>query len=187
MRRMVCKAPGILVLVAALAAGWAMGVRAQSAGAGMEGQVRAAAFRYYAGTVLGDFATYQSATRFPLAVVRAGTLTTRDEKQAREMVERIAERNKAANLSDADRRTIGANMLRLFDGASVQFVGADTAAVTFTIRPATKERPGDVLGHLLLHRRDGAWRVIFEVTDPAPVPPSYVEAVRPAPEGAKSP
>ncbi len=81
---------------------------------------------------------------------------------------------KGAGLSDDDRKRIVGNMVAMFDEAPVQFVGANTAELTFLIRRASKPEEGDNLGTLVLYRSEGKWRVIAEVTDSAGVPPSYL-------------
>ena len=49
-----------------------------------------------------------------------------------------------------------------------------TAHLTFVMKLGTKES-GDTLGTFLLHRSpEGMWKVIGEITDSRPVPPSYL-------------
>ncbi|MGC8666601.1 MAG: hypothetical protein ACP5VE_00600 [Chthonomonadales bacterium] len=141
-----------------------------------EDQVRAAAFRYYAGTIFGDADTCLAVSRMPLYIVRDGAFTLRDDKGTRALLASIAQRMKEHPLSDDDRKRVTANMIAVFDEASIQFIGANTAACTFLLRKGTKDNEGDNLATLLLHRQADKWRVIEEITDSAPVPPSYLQA-----------
>src|SRR5205814_3631317 len=98
------------------------------------------------------------------------------------MLAQIAERSKASKLTDDDRKQMVGNMIRIFEEATVQFVGANTAELTFLIRPGAKKEDGDSLGTFVLHRSGGEWEVVMEITDSAPVPPSYQLDVRKAEE-----
>ena len=136
--------------------------------------MRAAGMRYYAGMVFGDLDEYTKVSKMPLSVMRDGTITSRDEAEAKKMLGQIAERLKAAKLSDDDRKQMVGNMIRIFDEATVQFIGANTAELTFLIRPGAKKEDGDSLGTFVVHRTGGEWKVVMEITDSAPVPPSYL-------------
>lgn len=140
-----------------------------------EDQVRAAAFRYYAGTIFGDADTCLAVCRMPLYVVRDGAFTTRDEKAARALLASIAQRMKQHPLSEDDRKRVTANMIGVFDEASIQFIGANTASCTFLLHKGTKANEGDSLATVILHRKDDQWRVIEEITDSAPIPPAYLQ------------
>src|SRR5947208_734380 len=119
------------VLVCLLAAGvWAQ----EKKKADMEGQVRAAGFRCFAGNVLGAFDEIAASVRFPLIVVRDGVVKNREEAESRALTARTAENIKKANLSEDDRKHMSANMVGIFDEASVQFIGANTATITFLIK-----------------------------------------------------
>lgn len=164
-----------IVMALALTIAAVVGARAQEkrAEADMEGQVRQAGFRYYAGMVFGDAEECLKATRLPLYTVRDGVGSHQDEKAIRALLTRTAERAKA--FSDEERKQISGNMLAIFEEASVQFIGANTASLTFLVRPGRKEGEGDSLATLLLHRKEGRWLVIAEVTDSAPIPPDYLK------------
>ncbi|MBM3493426.1 MAG: hypothetical protein FJX72_03745 [Armatimonadetes bacterium] len=151
-----------LVAVAALAR--------QATGEDDEKKVRLAAFRYYSGMVLGDADLCAGSVAFPLHTVRNGSGTQRDEKALRALVTEIAKRSKSADLTADQRKQVLSNMLAVFDSAAIQFVGGDTAAVTFAVKPAATRESGDVLAHLVLHRSSAKWRVIAEFTDSKPTP-----------------
>lgn len=163
----------------ALAAGaWAQEKQAQqpqNAGANMEGQIQRAGFTYYYATIFGDVDEYLKVTRMPLFVVHDGTGTYRDEKATRALLAGFAEHTKAAKLTNDDKKQILKNLITLFDQASVQFVGANTATLTFLARRGATEKEGDHLCTLTLYRKDGTWKVISELTDSAAVPPEYVK------------
>jgi hypothetical protein len=147
-----------------------------------EKQVRLTAFRYYSGMVMGDADTCVAAVGFPIHVVRNGAATTRDERALRALVAEVAKRSKNRDLGAEQRKELLANMLAVFDSAAIQFIGGDTAAVTFLVRPAPNRNVGDVLAHLVLHRRDGKWRVIAEFTDAKPTPTFADPTDGPAPQ-----
>ncbi len=130
--------------------------------------------RYYASMIFADLDEYQKVSRGPVAVLRDGALTHRDEAAAKKMIEQLAGKLKSSKPSDEDRRQMVGNMLRIFEEASVQFVGANTAELTFLIRPGAKKEDGDSMGTFVLHRAGDQWRVVMEITDSAPVPPAYL-------------
>ena len=141
-----------------------------------EDQVRVAAFRYYAGTIFGDADVCLAVSRMPLYIVRDGQITLRDDKAMRALLSSIAQHMKQRPLSDDDRKRVTANMLTIFDEASIQFIGANTAACTFLVHKGVKQEEGDNLATLILHRQNDQWRVIEEITDSAPVPPAYLQS-----------
>ena len=143
----------------------------------VEGQIRAASMQYYSSMIFADFEIYQKVSRSPVAVLRDGALTHRDETAAKKLIGQLAEKLKSSKLSDEDRRQMVGNMVRVFEEASVQFVGASTAELTFLIRPGAKKEDGDSLGTFVLHRSGDQWRVVMEITDSAPVPPAYLQDV----------
>ena len=158
--------------VCALAAGaWA---QEKKAGEEMEKQIRLAGFQYYVGTLFGDADEYMKATRLPLYVVRDGAGKHRDEKETRAVLAASAEHIKAAKVSQDDRNQIVKNLIAIFDEASIQFIGANTATLTFLVKHG-EAKEGDQLATLTLYRKDGQWKVIAEVTDSAPVPPEYLK------------
>ena len=141
----------------------------------VEGRVRAAAFGYFSATVFGDTDDLAKVARHPLTIIKNGTVSSRDEKASRALLASVAERVKKSGISNADKGKILGNMIAVFDEASVQFVGANSAHLTFLMKQGAKES-GDTLGTFILHRAsDGLWRVFGEITDSAPVPPSYLE------------
>jgi hypothetical protein len=153
------------------------GVLAQQKKTGdeMENQIRRAGFQYFYGTVFGDPDEYLKAARMPLYAVRDGVGRSRDDKETRAMLVRFAERIKATKLNDDDRKLMVKNLIALFDEASIQFVGANTATLTFLVQKGKTEKEGDQLATLTLYRKDGGWKIISEVTDSAPVPPEYLK------------
>lgn len=159
-----------LLLTLALTA-WAQDKKAHEA---TEGKVRAASFRYYISTVLGDAGEYVKVTRHPLHLVHDGVSGQRDEKATRALLAKFAERFKAAKVPEEDRKKLVSSAITTFDDASVQFIGANTASLTFLSRPGKDEKSGDFLVTLLLYRKDEAWQVIEEITDSTAVPPSYL-------------
>lgn len=170
----------VLVVTGAMGIGvWAQVKKSESH---VEDQIRQTCFRYYFGTVFGDAEEYMKATRLPLFVIRNGAGTYRDEKQTRALLATFAKNIQNAKLSDEDKKQIGANMIAKFEDASVQFIGANTAAVTFELQRGTKPGEGDKMSHLLLYRTEGRWQVIAEVTDSTAIPPEYLLDVPPAPK-----
>ena len=140
----------------------------------VEGKIRAAAFGYYSATVFGEAEDFTKVTRHPLTIIKDGAVKTRDDKASRALLASFAERIKKSGLTNVDKGKILGNMIVLFDEASVQFVGANSAHLTFLMKHGAKDS-GDTLGTLLLHRTaDGLWKVFGEITDSAPVPPSYL-------------
>jgi hypothetical protein len=121
-------------------------------------------------------------TRLPLFVIRDGIGSYRDEKQTRAMLAAFAKNIQNTKLGAEDKKQMGANMIAKFEEASVQFIGADTAAVTFELQRGTKPGEGDKLGHLILYRAEGRWQVIAEVTDSKAIPPEYLLDVPPPPK-----
>jgi hypothetical protein len=140
----------------------------------VDGQIRLTSFKYYLSTVFGDSDDYLKVARMPLAVLRDGAITSRDEKATRTFLSQLADRAKSKNLSNEDKSQIAKNMIALFDDASVQFIGANTAELSFLIAKGAKPEEGDRMGAFVLHNEGGKWMVIMEVTDSAPIPPSYL-------------
>jgi hypothetical protein len=140
----------------------------------VEGQIRLTSFRYYLSTVFGDGDDYFKVVRMPLAVLKDGAISNRDEKASRVFLSQLAERAKGKNFSNEDKSQIAKNMITLFDEASVQFIGANTAELTFPIAKGSKPEDGDRMGTFVLHKENGKWMIIMEVTDSAPVPQSYL-------------
>lgn len=110
------------------------------------------------------------AVAFPIYSVRNGTGKLVDEKSLRAVVAEVIRRRKSSDLTDEVRKRIAANTLAVFEEASIQFIGGDTASVVFVIRPASSRDLGDTLAQLVLYRRGGQWRVIAEFTDSKPAP-----------------
>src|SRR5205085_2940839 len=160
----------VLLFAGCALAGWAQEKKRED----VEGKVRAAAFGYYSSTAFGDADELMKVTRHPLTIIKDGAITQRDEKSTRGLLASVAERIKKSGLKNEDKGKILGNMIAIFDEASVQFVGASTAHLTFVMKLGTKES-GDTLGTFLLHRTpEGMWKVIGEITDSRPVPPSYL-------------
>ena len=151
-------------------AGWAQEKKRED----VEGKVRAAGFGYFTATALGDAPGLMKVTRHPLLVIKDGLTGSRHEKGSRLLLSGIAERLKQSGTSNEQKGRLLGSMIQVFDEASVQFVGANTAHLTFVIKFGTREA-GDKLNTLLLHRGpQGAWKVIGEITDSEPVPPTYL-------------
>jgi hypothetical protein len=167
-----------LILCALALSAWA---QQKKSGEEMENQVRRAGFSYYATTVFGDADGHLKVTRMPLYAVRDGAGAFRDEKQTRALLAKFADNLKAANVSGEDRSRMMSNMIAIFDTASIQFIGANTASLTFLVRRGKDPKTGDSLGTLILHRKENQWQVIAEFTDSAPVPPDSLRDV-PIPE-----
>jgi hypothetical protein len=168
----------LALVCSAVCLGLAAWAQAKKAGEGpeqVEGQVRKAAFQYYATMILGAADEHLKVTRMPLYVVRDGVGENRDEKATRTLLNGFAERMKAAKTTDEDKKEIVKNVIGIFDEASIQFVGSNTAALTFLIHHGKTEKEGDHLGTLMLYKKDGAWKVISEVTDSTAVPPEYLK------------
>lgn len=161
--------PAACMLVAGV---WA---QVRETGQKVENQIRQAAFGFFVGSAFGDADPYFKAARMPLLVVRDGVGTPRDEKAARTLLTANAARMKAANYNEEDRKRIIGNMIGLIDDSSVQFIGANTATLAFPLRPATKPDEPESMIELVLHRKDGRWQVIAEITDSAPIPPEYLK------------
>lgn len=166
-----------MLVLAALGtiAGVGAWAQAKKVGEEMDGQIRRAGFEFYSGMVFGDADMYLKATRMPLYVVRDGIGTTRDEKVTRALLTRLGERFTAGKVSDDERKEMVKNMIALFDEASIQYVGSNTAQLTFLVKRGATAKEGDLLATLSLYRKDGQWKVISETTDSTPVPPEYVK------------
>jgi hypothetical protein len=141
----------------------------------MESQVRRAGFQYYVTTLLGAADEHLKVAKMPLTVVRDGVSQIRDEKAARALLAGFAERLKASKTPDEDKQVIVKGVIPIFDEASIQFVGSNTANLTFLVRHGKTEKEGEYLATLTLFRKDGGWKVISEVTDSTPVPPEYLK------------
>jgi hypothetical protein len=164
----------VLLLAGLLGAVWSFAAARQASIEADEKQVRQAAFRYYAGLVLADETMCLDAVSFPLYSVRNGTGSMRDQKALRALVAEVTRRREGAAPTDEQRKQIAANVLAIFDDASIQFIGGDTASVVFVVKPATDRTTGDNLAELVLYRKAGKWRVIAEFTDSKPAPPLSV-------------
>jgi hypothetical protein len=151
---------------------WAQEKKAADA---METQVRRAGFQYYVTTLLGAADEHLKVARMPITVIRDGVITSRDAEATRKLLAGFAERLKASKSPDEDRQAIVKGVIPIFDEASIQFVGANTASITFLVRQGKTEKEGDYLANLTLFRRNGDWKVIAETTDSAPVPPDYLK------------
>ena len=138
-----------------------------------ENQVRKIGFSYYSGTLFGDATDYFKAVKSPVQVMRDGVITVLTEKKARTMLESSAQNITKAGFTEEERKRLSLNMLAVFEGASIQFIGANTATITFLIRPDAAK--GDSMGVLVLIRKAGLWQVIEEITDSVPVPASYLK------------
>jgi hypothetical protein len=154
------------------AAAWGQEKRAADA---MESQVRRAGFQYYVTTLLGAADEHLKTVRLPLQIVRDGVVSSRSEMATRGLLAGFAERLKSSKTPDEDRKTILDGVIPIFDEASIQFIGANTANLTFLIRRGKTEKDGEYLATLTLYRKDSAWKVIGETTDSTPVPPEYVK------------
>lgn len=163
----------ILAVVLTGAAGWQALAQDKKPVRDAEGRVRAAAFGYYSSTIFGDADEHMKAARMPIQIIRDGAVTQHDEKATRALLARIVARYKAQNLTADDQKRITANMIAVFDDAAVQFIGANTATLTFLIHQG-EGGSGDSLGLLVLHRKEEHWLVIQEITDSAPIPPAYL-------------
>src|ERR1043166_8844100 len=160
-----------LIAAAVVLAG--VGIARQQKTGDVEGQVRAAAFRHVIGHVFGVYEEYSAATRLPMTVVRDGAFSKMEESQAKAMVASYAESIK--KVSDDDRKKMSANLLAAIDDASVQFIGANTANLTFLVKKGAKPEDGDSLATMILHLKDNKWQVIEEITDSKPIPPGYLK------------
>lgn len=151
---------------------WAQEKKAAEA---MESQVRRAGLQYYVTTLLGAADEHLKVARMPLTVMRDGVSRIRDEKAARVLLAGFSERLKASKTPDEDRRAILRGVIPIFDEASIQFVGSNTANLTFLVRHGNTAKEGDYLATLTLFRKEGEWKVISEITDSTPVPPEYLK------------
>jgi hypothetical protein len=174
--------PFVVVLAVTATVGMSAWSQVKKSETRVEDQIRQTCFRYYFGVVFGDEEEYRKVTRLPLFVIRDGIGSYRDEKQTRAMLAAFAKNIQNTKLGAEDKKQMGANMIAKFEEASVQFIGADTAAVTFELQRGTKPGEGDKLGHLILYRAEGRWQVIAEVTDSKAIPPEYLLDVPPPPK-----
>ena len=154
------------------AAAWGQEKRAADA---MESQVRRAGFQYYVTTLLGAADEHLKAARMPLQVVRDGAVSSRTEMAMRSLLAGFAERLKSSKTPDEDRKAILDSVIPIFDEASIQFIGSNTANLTFLVRRGKTEKDGEYLATLTLYRKAGEWKVIAETTDSTPVPPEYLK------------
>lgn len=160
-----------LILASLVVAGAAV-VRLEKP-AEVEGQVRAAAFRHIIGHVFGIYEEYSATTRLPMTTVRDGVFNRLEEADAKKLVAGYAESSK--KLSDEDKKKASGGLLAAIDDASVQFIGANTATLTFLVKKGAKPEDGESLATLVLHLKDGKWQVIEEITDSKPIPPTYLK------------
>jgi hypothetical protein len=160
-----------LAVCAVVAGAWA---QVKKTALQIEGEVRQTGFRYYYGMLFGDVEEYLKVTRMPLYVVRDGAGANRSEKDTRALLSRLAAQIKAKDLPGEERNQIIGRMIATFEEARIEYIGANTATLTFLIRAAAKEGEGDLICSLLLYRKNDRWQVISEVTDSAPVPPGYL-------------
>src|ERR1051326_5943314 len=108
------------ITIAAIAAVIAASALAhQKAKPDVEGQIRAACFRCFLSTILGDSDEYLKVARIPLALIKDGVLTHRDEKATKALLSQIAERGNIKALSADDKAQIAKNMIAIFDDAAV--------------------------------------------------------------------
>jgi hypothetical protein len=166
---------GVVGLCLLAVGAWA---QAKKTGEAIEGEIRRASFHYYFGLIFGEPTEYLKGTRMPLYAVHDGVGSYKDEKASRAALAKFAENIKASKVTNDDRNLIVKNMISTFDESSVQFIGANTATLTFLVRHDKKPEVGDYLCTLLLHRADpkaAEWKVIAEVTDSAAVPPEYLK------------
>lgn len=149
----------------------------------VEKQVRDAAFRFYSSSVLGDFLGYASATRFPVRVLRDGAGTVRDEAACKTLLAKLAAGLKARGIDDAARARLTQAMVAVFEDAAIEFVGANTATVTFPVRAGSPGRGGELLCQVVLYRTAAKWQVIEEITDSVPIPANFGGPLQPPPAG----
>ena len=165
----------VLFLVAALGVG---AVTQQKKNAEViENQIKKSCFHYYVGMIFGQADEYMKGVKPPLTVIRDGVVTKKDERDLKSMLFSMGERMKNAAIADTEKAVMLKNMLTTFEQADVQYVGADTAMLTFLIKHDAKAN-SDSLCTLIVHREDaanGLWKVISEITDSKPVPPEYVK------------
>ena len=163
--------PIVVVLAGVLAAAaWAQEKKKED----VEGKVRAAAFGYFSATALGDAESLLKVARHPLLIIKDGAVANRSEKESRNLLAGVALKLKEKAMTNEDKGKLLGTMIQVFDEASVQFVGASTAHLTFVMKFGTRET-GDALNTLLLTRNpQGGWKVFGEITDSAPVPPAYL-------------
>ncbi|MEP6754175.1 MAG: hypothetical protein ABJA67_01640 [Chthonomonadales bacterium] len=162
-----------LVCLIVSAVVWAQGKAATD----MESQIRKATFSYYIGLILGEPDEYFKGVKTPLLVTNDGVSQPRDEKYLRDMIGTIKKRTSAAKFTDDDRKNIVKNIFGAVDDSSVQFVGADTATISFVVQHDEKKM-SDRMCSLLLHREGKdkpEWKIIQEITDSKPVPPEYLK------------
>jgi hypothetical protein len=151
---------------------WAQEKKAAEA---METQVRRAGFQYYVTTLLGAADEHLKVARMPVTVIRDGVISSRDATATRALLAGFTERLKASKTPDEDKQAIVKAVIPIFDEASIQFIGANTASLTFLVRRGKTEKDGEYLAMLTLFRKDGDWKVISETTDSAAVPPEYLK------------
>jgi len=147
----------------------------------VEKQVREAGFRFYSSSVLGDFAGYSAAARFPIRVLRDGVGTVRDEAACKALLGKLAAGLKTRGIDDSARARLTQAMLAVFEDAAIEFVGANTATVTFPVRAGSPGRGGELLCQVVLYRTAGKWQVIEEITDSAPIPANFGGPLQPPP------
>jgi hypothetical protein len=154
------------------AAAWAQEKKAADA---METQVRRAGFQYFVTTLLGAADEHLKVARMPITIVRDGVVSNRDTQATRALLAGFAERLKASKTAEEDKQAILKAVIPVFDEASIQFVGSNTATITFLARRGKTEKDGDYLAALTLFRSASDWKVIAETTDSTPVPPDYLK------------
>jgi hypothetical protein len=171
--RMYRRGLAVAVTICALAAAaWAQQKKSADE---LEGQVRLAALSYFLYGGLGHADKYLEAVRFPLYVVRDGKLTIRDDKDGKAWIVGRAQQAAASFPTDEARGAFAKYALQAFEESSVQYVGANTATVTFMPVAPRKPEDGERLVTLVLYRKDGKWQVVSELSDSTPVPPEYLK------------
>jgi hypothetical protein len=149
----------------------------------VESQIRGTGFQYYLANVMGDASIHSKVARLPVQVVRDGVVSSMGEKEVATHLATAKAKFEASKLSDDERKQVFQNMIGLFDQADISYIGADTAILTFVIRPGKTADQGDYLCGLTLFQSQGAWRVIGEITDSKSVPLSYFDDIAPIKPG----
>lgn len=138
-----------------------------------EARIRKTAVSYYTSMIFADIEAFKVNTRSPLAVIRDGTTTLRTEAQSQAVLHDLKVQRAVKPITDDDRKLIQSRIQALFDEADIQFIGANTATITFLMHPADpSKKEGESLCMLVLYRKDDRWLVTSEVTDSAPLPPT---------------
>ncbi len=161
-----------LVCVAAVTASYAQQKAAQADA--VDDKVRAASFKYFLSMMLGDMDLYLTVTRSPVTTITDGVSSSRAEPAARKLLDAASVKSGLRSLPPDESKRVIETALQNLEEAHVQFIGADTASITFLLKSGSKPEEGDRLGQFLLCRRADGWKVIGEVTDSKAVPPAYL-------------